>query len=560
MKQFALLSFLLFPCMLLAQVQQPLMKTIPGIITHDAWEVGGRVLQVSPDGKEVAFHQSWSTYILRPADGSFTSYAPNWSTRYNLSPDHSIAYGNVTNFYSITNSKDFYAALTAAPKPNQYAAFLGNFKDSKLQKVFRDTNYVLGINQQNQLIVTTAWAKNRYPAGMLGLRLVDVKTGKILKVLRKDTLFRALHPIYPPSIYFNSTYTALLGTEYEGTTTIFPFGTDSVMSAPLGRELRGHIMSDQHYIYTERRGDLSVFSLHSGKFLYKVSFPTTLASAPYSYTRCIYTQAGNGRLYRYDREQAAVYEEEVLPTGLRTIKTYPLHSDNVQPLPITNQWYDIAACAGPSLLITPHTRTDGDKPENVGYAINLPSGKVALRIAPFYNASAGQIAKEVAFRQSEDAYEAKMVEEKKAAKQAEITKELAAKYAECDRILAEAKMKIGTYYPMGALVYSRAEGASCRTGYAIWGFNCNTKKFTAAGLGTYDADAEKLNYVLCDLGPYAICPECDGHPFKTSTQYIKDDSWHQINFNVYKMDPNAVKKIDVTTTCKRCLGKGVVKI
>ncbi len=84
--------------------------------------------------------------------------------------------------------------------------------------------------------------------------------------------------------------------------------------------------------------------------------------------------------------------------------------------------------------------------------------------------------------------------------------------------------------------------------------------FTAAGLGTYDANADKSYYTLCDIGPYGICPECNGHPISTNDEYIKDDNWHQTNFNVYTLNPNAVKKVTVTTTCKRCGGKGIVKL
>ncbi|MEP7164588.1 MAG: hypothetical protein ABI741_07835 [Ferruginibacter sp.] len=570
MKRLTFIFLLLLICIFPAKAQDAAIKTIPGVFTTDHWDSDWKVMQVTPDGHAVLFQVGSKCYILLPKEGRLNMVEQYWPMNgeheCRISPDHSLSYQNSPN---ICDGRGLYGSMspTLAPNAKNYVAVLSRLTDIKPLKVFSDTNFIVGINKQNQLIVSSAWTREHRLTGLKGLRLLDPKTFNTLKVLRTDTLYNntAQDPINQPVFLFNSTYTALISTyfvsgDYIGIN-IFPFGSDSIIRGGTIRQQTWHYpTADEHYIYAADKDSLLVYSMHTAKLLYKTVYATATSKPAYNYRRCLYTLAGNGHLYRYDREQSAVYEEEVTPDALRTVKTYPLHFDNTLPFPTGNQRYQMAACAGPSLLIIPRNRVDDNVPENAAFVIDLPSGKMTLRIAPFFNINAAQLEREAKYFANEAAYNAKSEADMKAAKKAEADAALQARYADCERILAEAKMKIGTYYPMGALVYKNEPGHSCRIGYAIWGFDCDTKHFTAAGLGTYDADADKSSYRLCELGPYGICPECNGHPLSSSSEYIKDDSWHQTNFNVYKRDPNALKKVNVTTTCKYCKGKGVVRL
>ena len=566
MKTLSILALLILSCTPALKAQEAPVKTIPGVFTGDRWDDDWKVMQVSPDGREVLFQQRPYCHMLLLKEGRFYTFEQYWPINdmqlCRVSPDHSLSFQNSPG---ISDGRGLYGGMnpTLAPAAKNYIAVLSRLVDTKPVKVFSDTNFIVGINNQNQLLVSEAWTRDHKLRGFKGLRLLDPKTYKTLKVLRTDTLYNntAPDPLNQPVFLFNSTYTALLSTYFVSGETIgvdiYPFGSDSVIRGGVIRQsIWTYPMADQHYIYAPDKDTLLIYSMHTGRLLYKTVYATALPKPEWSYRRCLYTMAGNGHLYRYDREAATVYEEEVMPEALHTVKAYPLHLP--QPFPSGNQRYQMAACAGPSLVIIPRIRRDESGPENEAYVIDLPSGRMTLRIAPFFNIGAAQLQKEAAYQAESRAYYAKLEADRKAEKQKEASDAMAQNNADCQRIINEAKMKQGTALPIGALVYKRGSG-SCRNGYAIWGFDCDTRHFTATGLNGYDADASNLDYSLCETGPYMICPACGGHPTSTRTQYVKDDAWHQTNFNVYKSDPNAVKQVQVTTTCKRCGGKGVVR-
>lgn len=129
---------------------------------------------------------------------------------------------------------------------------------------------------------------------------------------------------------------------------------------------------------------------------------------------------------------------------------------------------------------------------------------------------------------------------------------------ECAGIIMMAGIT-GKNIPIGALVYKTEGRASCRSGFAIWGFDCAAKSFTAIGPNVNEKNCKSNDYTICKFGPYVMCPECGGNPKSSKTEYVKDDAWHQTNFNVYKSDPNAVKKVEIITICRRCKGEGVIR-
>jgi hypothetical protein len=536
-------------------------RTIPGVFTGDHWDNDWKVMQVSPDGKEVLFQQA-KYHLLLVREGkllSIDTYVPLDFGSIRVSPDHTISYSTATGVSDGSPGRVGYN-FSPIPKIDSYISVLMPLIANKPSKIFVDTNYILGINNQGQLLTTSPWLIAGRVGGYKCLRLLDPKTYKLLKVLRTDTLGWA-----SSAVFFNSNYTALLTSNVYSaerrTVQIFPFGSDSVIKGTLPLEDAWHYTTaDEHYIYAADKDTFGVYSMHTGQLLYNTITATALPKPEWSYRRCLYAYAGNGHIFRFDREQAIVQELEASPSGLNTIKTYPLDKSNLQPLPPANQRYQMAICAGPSLVIIPRIRIDVSGPENVGYIIDLPSGKVTLQIAPFYNVGAEQLAREAKYQEGERLYWEKHEADKKANAKAEAAAAQKEREADCQRIINEEKWKQGTHIPLGALVYKSTQpGTSCRVGYAIWGFDCDTKHFTARGLYHYDADAHRIDYSLCETGPFVICPKCDGHPTSTSTQWIKDDAVHQTNFNTYKRDPNAVKQVQATTTCDRCRGKGYVK-
>jgi hypothetical protein len=301
----------------------------------------------------------------------------------------------------------------------QYGAVLARLEDDNPVKVFIDTNFIVGMNLQNQLIVSTAWKSNGRLGGLKGLRLLDPRTFNELKVLRTDTILRTVPDMYLPRIWFNSTYTALLRQKEIGQspTMVYPFDSDSVVECEsITYNRRPQQLVDQHYLYENTDSGLNVYSIHSGRKLYLVPGNPATADRPWTYRHHV-ALAGNGRLYRYDQEKKTVYDEQVTDTGLRRLKTYPLSADN-QKFLSDGQSYFVAA-AGPSMIFTPRVRKDGDVPENVGYVLHLPSGKLSLRIAPFFNPDTAFLAHEAKVReenrtwpQRKAAWEQKQCDEK----------------------------------------------------------------------------------------------------------------------------------------------------
>lgn len=381
-------------------------KIIPGVFRGEHWDEDFKVLQVTPDGSRVTFEQFRRFHTLLLKEGRFVTAKPKWTGR--LSPDQTYTY---TNQPGIDDGRSNFGSYETGPNKVAlvYGAVLARLEDDNPLKVFIDTNFIVGMNTQNQLIVSTAWTNGSARIkGLKGLRLLDPKTFKELKVLRTDTILHTVPDFYLPRIWFNSTYTALLRQKAEAShspTMVYPFGTDSVVECEAITYCAApEAPVDQHYLYENTDSGLNVYSIHSGKMLYRVPGAPGSKGMPYVYRRNLYAPAGNGRLYRYDREQKEVYEEQVTDAGLHTVKTYPLSADN--PTFLTDkQWYFMAAAAGPSLVFAPRFRIDGNVPENEGYVLDLPSGKLSLRIAPFFNPDTAQLAQEAYARTQNKTYD-----------------------------------------------------------------------------------------------------------------------------------------------------------
>jgi len=124
---------------------------------------------------------------------------------------------------------------------------------------------------------------------------------------------------------------------------------------------------------------------------------------------------------------------------------------------------------------------------------------------------------------------------------------------ECNSKLAASPFQVG------ALL--RKRGSSCKTPSFIWGgVNCTTLQFQAFGitgpLRGYEIIKNPSELEVCDVGPYTICSYCRGAGSYKKWGTVSDNGWKQTNFNVYVLDPNGIKAVQLDHYCDVCNGKG----
>lgn len=524
-------------------------KTIPGIGT-------GRLLPwtkgVYADGRLAVYREDNSLLTLDVAKGAIRKLPVKYME---LSPDvqHSVY---INGFHDVRMPNGNWEK-----KSTTVIHHLGGSAVDTLTSDY----FPFGMDAQGRIIAAKtilSESKNEVFC-LVGLYAIDWRSGQPVATLRTDT-------IYKPGRFGLGSY----GSSWGGGAPemwslrpsflvikagkqrlqVFPFNSEEIVTIhyeETGDERFEPQLIDDANVYMHstvfRHGkDLTAYSIRTGKLAAKHQFPN---AANY---QMLYAVGSKG-LYRYDKAAAMVYAEVVRDGAFVATDSFKISGF---ALPTSQDW-EMLACKGPSLLFTPlniDKAEAGGEAANTASLIALPSGKVTLRITPFYNRSAAAIA--------QAAVDGKAAFEKQRAWAAAQEKTaVEEKAARCKAAWGNSEFNQGITRKWGEF-YVILKSYDCeKDEYSFWipkqAFGSNTfdteGKFATDNGHNFRLSGHKTRE------QYHTCTECDGdgsYEVTTYTTRTKDLPWGYFS-------GIETRSIHTTATtrqqfCNACHGRGVV--
>jgi hypothetical protein len=335
---------------------------------------------------------------------------------------------------------------------------------------------------------------------------------------------------------------------------VFPFNSTEVATihyAELGDERFEPELMDDDNVYMHstsfRNGrDLTAYSLRTGALAAQHKFPE---AKDYQMLFAV----GANRLYRYDRARAMVYAEEARGGVFAAVDSFRISG---LTLPDEQQWA-MQVCKGPSLLFTPLNLEKAEaagSDANTASLVLLSSGKVSLRVTPFYNRSASVAAQQAA--------DQKAFNEKSARNNAESERQEKVRVAErCKTSWNTEQYRKGlTAQYDGAFVILESYDCAKDEYRFFVPQQPNDWNAQTAGGGWKTAGGPSFRYsTIASKKQYHTCTECDGAGKvlkTTTTTRTKDLPWGYFSGVETRSTRTTTK--DEIKTCVRCGGRGVV--
>jgi hypothetical protein len=433
----------------------------------------------------------------------------------------------------------------------------------------RDTlvgdHFGFGVDAQGRVIATRAVlneAKNRL-ACFIGLYTLDRKTGQELSTLRTDTIYkpgRFGFGSYGPDYSYGAPEKWSLQPSYlliKAATKrlqVFPFNSTDVATIhyeELGDERFEPELMDEGHVYMHTTGfragqDLLAYSRRSGALAARHKFPEAKNH------QMLYAMGAN-RLYRYDREKAMAYVEE--PRAGVFVATDSFKVAGLS-LPYTQRWV-MQVCKGPSLFFTPLEVEPGEAggaATNTASLVQLPTGRISLRITPFYNRSTAIAAQQAADQKAFNEMSAQHNRESEQRQKEQLAERCKTSWNNVQYRKGLTKQYDGNY-----VILESYDCAKDEFRYFLprqpedW-----DEKTTKSGWR--NAGGESFRYsAVTSSKQYHTCNECGGEGKvlrTTTTTRTKDLPWGYFS-GVETTSTRTTTKQEVKL-CLRCGGRGVV--
>jgi hypothetical protein len=516
---------------------QSVAKTIPGIFIYDLVRNNDHYIKVSGSGNSVVTVDPYRALnFIDINKGTIIKISRNMTE---VSPDHRYMFKNDTYEHRRSDKGESRYAFNTSSA--------GVSSDTILRTI--TGYYALAMDEQNNFIATKVFndSVRWHPMLMVGLYRVDRVTGKQLQTLRTDTLFTCMDPdgCLRPSFIVQKNYLVLAGPGYNTGTRIFPFGKQEVINFPRITPYN----TDSNYLYTLEDSTiafqkLSAYDVHTGKLQ---------AAKSYARTENMYLLFAfhGGKIYRYDYSDGKMYEDQVVNGNITNNRSWQINTLlNLSK----DQYYEFAVFKGPSFFFAPVYMQKGEaggEQSNTAGLYNASSNKVNLKVYPFFNRNANDVAKFDADAKKEKEFLDKIAKEKAA--------EEKRKADRCNPALGVGGYKRGQTFSWDG-IYMLVESYDCKKDeYRLWkpkqpggSYEQSSVYFTVSGLQFRDAAT------LADK-QYYTCEACDGDGHKEVTIYTtktKDLPWGY--FSGIETKKITTKSTTAYTSCNVCDGQGII--
>lgn len=523
---------------------QTVVKTIPGVLINNIYQSTGAV-DIAPNGSSVLIKGNENNLIINLEKGTLTKASNKLPL---VSRDHHYSFQNT----DVTDER---------PDAPMYwtrgIRIRGLLNDTILRTIIND-HHIFGFDDQGRMIGTRiSFTKNfREITGMRGLYIMDRNTGAELQTLRSDTLFTSGWLTKDGSrmtVALQKAYVAL--EKGRSDIDVFPTNGDPKVSIVLDHSATAYGMfsTDENYIY--QRDELA-----SGFTLKAYDRRTGKKAAEKNFTEEVKQQIlvafYNDHIYRFDRKTSTAYEDEIRNGNFETLRTWQAAPGFA--LPDGQRWH-MGVSKGTALFFVPANIEQAEKggtSANTASLLQLNTGKVSFRVAPFFNRSSEIAAKQAAEKlASEEAYARVAKEREQAQKDAE-----AKKQALCKTRWGTTEFNKGVTRTWG-IFNVILESYDCdKDRYRFWIPKQDADKYNVIA-GKYETDNgdnfRMAGYKLAKQ--YYTCSECDGDGYLEVTVYTtktKDLPWGYFS-------GIETKKITTTSTrqqkfCNHCDGRGVI--
>jgi hypothetical protein len=385
-----------------ASAQAPI-KTVPGDFTRDIFDLGAgfrNPILVSSAGDKVALSNPGNYFTIIDVNTGATVRPQHQMTH--ISPDHRYLYAN---------ARVSFEGDKGEPPPITSMVSVGVASETTLRPIACSC-FVYGMDEQNNFITSGAEydIKGRIKV-IRGLYRVDRLTGKQLEILRPDTdtLFVCKNNNCHSSPFFTVGQNFLLLNERDISEPIqiLPFGKANRVSI---NETGFRIAyTDGSFIYVVRDlrpgNSIKVYDAFSGKLLGTKSYQyQNRGDLSFSFSR--------NYIYYFNQVEGKVYEDKVARDTITTTRSWDVGT--TLDLSKDQEWL-FAVSAGPSLFFIPRSMDKaeaGGKAANTATFFNAASGRISLRIYPFFNQPPNQAAIQEKVRKEQREYLDKLAKEK----------------------------------------------------------------------------------------------------------------------------------------------------
>ena len=512
-------------------------KTIPGVFIYG---INNSKLAVSSSGNSVAINYGYNSVVLMDIiKGTMIQLNRNMI---NISADHRYLFKNDSYVHRQgENNKSRWAFNTSS---------IGTLADTIMRTI--SGFHALAMDEQGNYIASRVWndSSNWHTASMAGIYKVDRITGNILQTLRTDTFYTCTdrNGCYFQGFYVQKNYFAYSPRTNGLAITIYPFGKKEIITIP---EHSYHtVETDGDILYTV--GDSTI------DFRIVTAFDTRTGK---QIARKIYSRPANaqdlfkfsgGSIFHFDSKKAVVEEDKIVNGMITTLHSWNINTTlNLQ----ADQFWNFAVMKGPSFFFAPIDMPKGEaggEQTNNAIVFNPLIGKVNLKVYPFFNRNAGDIAKQQADDKSSKDFSDKIAREKAAEKKR--------KDDLCNPALGVGGYKKG-FTVIWASQYRIVASYDCaRDEYKLWtpvqpnaSIYEQTSSYVVAPGNNFRQMHQTTYY------QYYTCKACDGDGHFEVTEYTtktKDLPWGYFS-------GIETKKITTTSTtkyktCNVCNGQGVV--
>lgn len=391
---------------------------VAGLLQTDQSAFDHRLAINSPDGDTIAFGTQGG-YVLFSLSEQALKWLELGQDNGRLSPDLQFAYGNEPG----------NGELWRPIRGPRWRSFTRGALAGEPLKEWKNDHYILGVDAANHLITTktsmVTEGNDNYIGEMQGLYLLDRKSGKTLKTLRSDVLYKRAKSNQVIQFYFNSTVDALLvQTELDAKfKQVYPFESNEVIQLACGRLDNPNLEIGSRYVfqkggstYGSATSYLSIYDLKKGgSEILNQSYPSRLKPQSTPCEPMIFA-FHQDHIFRFDRENDykqpnTVYEEAIENGVLKTVNQWKVDMRGEWVWP--DQTWRMSVAKGPTLVIYPVSRSAADKSgsANRAFLVDLPSAKCIRYIAPFFNPNAQTLAQEARFKAANEDYAARQKKE-----------------------------------------------------------------------------------------------------------------------------------------------------